>query len=141
MATHVLVLTNPQDWTPPVFPGAVLDTEIQANMTDVAATPEALDETASSCFGFSVHNAVFHAYRTDADVRDVMGFYSKEMAAQGWKRIAIHPGNPTLLHQAWQWGETGPLVAYVMVAPMEDGWTLIYLPIAESDSPQKIIEE
>jgi len=139
--TGVPGLASPQDWAPPVFPGAILDGETQANMTAVAATPEALNETASSCFGFPVHNAVFHAYRSDADVQKVMDFYSTEMAAEGWKKISVQPADSSLPHLAWQQGVSGPLVAYVMVAPMEDGRTLIYLSIAESDSPQTIIEE
>jgi hypothetical protein len=47
----------------------------------------------------------------------------------------------TLPHLSWQQGETGPLVTYLMVTPMEKGGTLIYLSVAESASPQKTIEE
>lgn len=133
-------LTSPQDWIPPVFPGAVFDMQIYADMTAVASTPEAIDETACNCFGFTVHDAVFHAYRSNASAQDVMDFYSKQMAADGWKRIAVNPGQSVLRHQVWQQGTTGPLVVYLMIAPMEEGGTLIYLSVAESDSPQKILE-
>jgi hypothetical protein len=139
--THASELTNPKDWTPPVFPGAVSDEATHANMTAVASTPEALDETACICFGFPVHDAIFHAYRTEAAVQDVMDFYSKEMAAQGWKKVAVDLSDSKLPHEVWQQGATGSLVAYLMVAPMEDGKTLIYLSIAKSDTPQEIIEE
>jgi hypothetical protein len=134
-------LTNPKDWSPPVFPGAVSDEETHANMTAVASTPEALDETACICFGFPVHDAVFYAYRSDAEVQNVMDFYSKEMAVQGWKKIAVDLSDSKLPHEVWQQGATGPLVAYLMVAPMEEGKTLIYLSIAKSDTPQDIIKE
>ena len=132
--------TSPQDWHPPVFPGAVFDQQIYADMTAVASTPEAIDETACDCFGFSVHDAVFHAFHSDASVQAVMDFYSRQMAADGWQRIALNPGQSVLLHQAWQQGTTGPLVVYLMVAPMKEGGTLIYLSVADSDSPQKILE-
>jgi hypothetical protein len=139
--TQASELTNPNDWTPPVFPGAVSDDETHANMTAVASTPEALDETACICFGFPVHDAVFYAYRSDAEVPDVMDFYSKQMAAEGWKKIAVDLSDSKLPHEVWQQGATGPLVAYLMVAPMEDGKTLIYLSVAESDTPQEIIKQ
>jgi hypothetical protein len=139
--TQALVLTNPQDWTPPVFPGAVLDEEIQANMTAVAATPEALDETACDCFGFPVEHAIFYAYRSEADVQTVMDFYAGQMAAQGWKRIAIQPANSSLPHQAWQQGSSGLLVAYLMAATMDDNRTLIYLTVAKCNAPRPVIEE
>jgi hypothetical protein len=134
-------LTNPQDWTPPVFPDAVSDEDTQANMTAVASTPQALDETACICFGFPVHDAVFHAYRSEADVQTIMDFYSKEMAAQGWKKIAVDLSDSKLPHQIWQLGKEGPLVVYLMVAPMEEDKMLIYLSIAKSDTPQKVMEE
>lgn len=139
--TQAPVLTNPQDWIPPIFPDAVSDEDTQANMTAVASTPEALDETACICFGFPVHDAVFHAYRSEAAVQDVMDFYSKEMAAQGWKKVAVDLSDSKLPHEIWQQGTTGPLVAYLMVAPMEEGKVLIYLSVAESDTPQEIIRE
>jgi hypothetical protein len=139
--TQAPVLTNPQDWTPPVFPGAVSDEDTQANMTAVASTPQALDETACICFGFLVHDAVFYAYRSEAEVQTVMDFYSKEMAAQGWKKVAVDLSDSKLPHEVWQQGATGPLVAYLMVVPMEEGKTLIYLSVAESDTPQEIIDE
>jgi hypothetical protein len=139
--TQAPVLTNPQDWTPPVFPGAVSDEDTQANMTAVASTPQALDETACICFGFPVHDAVFYAYRSEAEVQTVMDFYSKEMAAQGWKKVAVDLSDSKLPHEVWQQGATGPLVAYLMVVPMEEGKTLIYLSVAESDTPQEIIDE
>jgi hypothetical protein len=134
-------LTNPEDWTPPVFPGAVSDEDTQANMTAVASTPGALDEMACICFGFPVHDAVFHAYRSDAGVQAVMDFYSEQMAAQGWKKVAMDLSDSKLPHEVWQQGATGPLVAYLMVAPMEEGKTLIYLSVAKSDTPQEIIKE
>ena len=136
-----LVLTSPQEWTPPIFPGAVPDAELQANITAVAATPEAIDETACLCFGFPVHDAVFYAYRANADTQDILDFHTEQMALEGWKKIAIDLSDPTLPQLVWQHGETGLLVAYLMVAPMEEGGTLIYLSIAERDSPQKIIGE
>lgn len=139
--TQAPLLTNPQDWTPPIFPGAVSDEDTQANMTAVASTPEALDETACICFGFPVHDAVFHAYRSDAEVSEVMDFYAKEMAAEGWKKVAVDLSDSKLPHEVWQQGATGPLVAYLMVAPMEEGQTLIYLSIAKSDTAQEVIEE
>ncbi len=110
-------------------------------MTAVASTPEALDEMACICFGFPVHDAVFYAYRSDAEVQAVMDFYSKEMAAEGWKKVAVDLSDSKLPHEVWQQGATGPLVTYLMVAPMEEGKTLIYLSVAESDTPQEIIEE
>jgi len=134
-------LTNPKDWIPLVFPGAVSDDETHANMTAVASTPEALDETACICFGFPVHDAVFHAYRSEAEVPEVIDFYSKQMAAEGWKKIAVDLSDSKLPHEVWQQGATGPLVAYLMVAPMEEGKTLIYLSIAKSDTPQEVIEK
>ena len=139
--TQALDLTSPQDWIPPIFPGAVSDEETQANMTAVASTPEALDETACICFGFPVHDAFFHAYRTEADVHAVMDFYDKEMAAQGWKKLAVDLSDSKLPHQTWQQGATGPLVAYVMVTNMEEGQTLIYLSVAKSDTRQEVIED
>ncbi|HLO16544.1 MAG TPA: hypothetical protein VK206_17055 [Anaerolineales bacterium] len=139
--TPISALTSPQDWIPPVFPGAVLDEEIRADMTSVAATPGAIDATACDCFGFSVHNAVFHAYRSNADPQDVMDFYAKQMKAEGWKKIRTQLEDPSLPRQVWQWGAKGPLVAYVMIMTMEDGRIVIYLSVAESDSPQAIIEE
>lgn len=135
------VLTNPTDWKPPVFPGALSDDELQADMTAVAATPGAIDATACDCFGFPVHNAVFHAYRSDAKPQDIMDFYSEQMAAQGWKKLPVQWADSSLPRQVWQWGKKGPLVAYVMVMTMEDGRTLIYLSAAESDSPQPIPEK
>ncbi|HSL44749.1 MAG TPA: hypothetical protein VK897_15035 [Anaerolineales bacterium] len=135
------VFTDPEEWSPPVFPGAVRDEQIQVNMTAVAATPEGLDETACICFGFPVHNAVFHAYRSDGDTQEIMDFYAEEMAAQGWKEVANDTSEATLPHRIWQHGTNGPMVAYLMVAPMEDGRTLIYLSAAESDTPQEVIEE
>jgi len=138
--TQSPVLTNPEDWVPPIFPGAVSDEDTQANMTAVASTPEALDETACICFGFPVHDAIFHAYRTEADVHAVMDFYYKEMAAQGWKKVAVDLSDSKLPHQVWQQGATGLLVAYLMVTNMEEGKTLIYFSVAESDTPQEIIE-
>lgn len=134
-------LTNAQDWTPPVFPGAVADREMDANMTAVATTPQALDETASNCFGFIVHDAVFYAYRSDADQQEIMDFYSKQMAAAGWKRIAIYPADSSLPRWAWQQGIGGRLVACVLLMPMQDNRTVIYLTVAETNSPQTIIEE
>ena len=139
--TQASELTNPKDWTPPVFPGSVSDEETHANMTAVASTPEALDETACICFGFPVHDAVFYAYRSDAEVQNVMDFYSKQMAVEGWKKIAVDLSDSTLPHKVWQQGATGPLVAYLMVAPMEEGKILIYLSVAKSDTPQEIIEK
>jgi hypothetical protein len=141
IASQPPVQNSPQDWTPPVFPGAVSDQEIQASMTAVAATPEALDENACICFGFPVHNARFYAYRAEADPEDVMDFYAQQMAARGWNRIAADMSETTLPHLIWQQGESGPLVAYLMVTPMEKGGTLIYLSVAESESPRKTIEE
>lgn len=134
-------LTNSKDWTPPVFPGAVADHDLQTNMTAVAATPEGLDETACLCFGFPVQNALFYAYRSDAEPQTVLDFYTEQMTAQGWNKIAAYEADPKLPHLIWQQGETGPLVTYLMVAPMEDARTLIYLSVAESLSPQEIIEE
>ena len=132
-------LASPQNWIPPVFPGAVPDKEIQANMTAVANTPEALDETACLCFGFPVHDARFYAYRTDADMQEIIDFYSEKMAEEGWREVAIEDTvSPTSPQLVWQQGESGPLVAYLMVVPMEDGRTLIYLAVAESDTPQEI---
>ena len=139
--TQAPELTDPQDWIPPIFPGAVSDEDTQANMTAVASTPEALDETACICFGFPVHDAVFHAYRSEAGVQDVIDFYSKEMAAQGWKKVAVDLSDSKLPHEVWQQGTTAPLVTYLMVAPMEEGKTLIYLSVAISDTPQEVIEE
>lgn len=139
--TQASLLTSPQDWIPPIFPGAVADEDTQANMTAVARTPEALDETACICFGFPVHDAVFHAYRSEAAVQEVIDFYSEQMAAQGWKKVAVDLSDSKLPHEVWQQGATGPLVAYLMVTPMEEGKTLIYLSVAESDTPQEIIEE
>jgi hypothetical protein len=139
--TQASELTNPKDWSPPVFPGAVSDEETHANMTAVASTPEALDETACICFGFPVHDAVFYAYLSDAEVQNVMDFYSRRMAVEGWKKIAVDLSDSKLPHEVWQQGATGPLVAYLMVAPMEEGKTLIYLSIAKSDTPQEIIEK
>lgn len=138
--TQSSAFTNARDWIPPVFPGAVSDEETYANMTAVASTPEALDETACICFGFPVHDAVFHAYRSDAQVQDVMNFYSEQMAAQGWKKVAIDLSDSKLPHEIWQQGEKGPLVTYLMVVP-EEGKTLIYLSVAESDTPQELIDE
>ena len=135
------VFTNPQDWSPPVFPGAVRDEQMQVNMTAVAATPEALDETACICFGFPVHDAVFHAFRSDADAQEIMDFYADEMDSQGWKEIANDLSDATLPHMIWQHGKNSPMVTYLMVAPMEDGRTLIYLSAAKSFTPQKVIEE
>ena len=135
------VFTNPEDWTLPVFPGAVADEQIQGNMTAVAATPEGLDETACICFGFPVHNAVFYAYRSDANAQDVIGFYAEQMAAQGWKEIATDTAETSLPHRIWQQGAEGPLVAYLLVAPVEGGKTLIYLSVAKADTPQQVIKE
>jgi hypothetical protein len=139
--TQALDVKSPQDWIPPIFPGAVSDEDTQANMTAVASTPEALDETACICFGFPVHDAVFHAYRTEADVKTVMDFYLKEMAAQGWKKVAVDLSDSKLPHEVWQQGATGPLVVYLMVTHMEEGQTLIYLSVAKTDTPQEIIKE
>jgi len=139
--TQALDLTSPQDWIPPIFPGAVLDEDTHANMTAVASTPEALDDTACICFGFPVHDAVFHAYRTGADVHAVMDFYYKEMASQGWKKLAVDLSDSRLPHQVWQQVATGPLVAYLMVTHMEESQTLIYLSVAKSDTPQEVITE
>ena len=139
--TQVLDITSLRDWIPPIFPGAVSDEDTQANMTAVASTPEALDEMACICFGFPVHDAFFYAYRTEADVHAVMDFYYNEMAAQGWKKLAVDLSDSKLPHQAWQQGATGPLVAYLMVTNMEEGQTLIYFSVAESDTPQEVIEE
>jgi hypothetical protein len=139
--TQAPILTNPQDWIPPVFPDAVSDEDTQANMTAVARTPEALDQTACICFGFPVHDAVFYAYRSEAAVQDVMDFYSEQMAAQGWKKVAVDLSDSKLPHEVWQQGATGSLVAYLMVAPMEDDETLIYLSVAKTDTPQEVIEE
>jgi hypothetical protein len=119
----------------------VRDEQIQLNMTAVAATPEGLDETACICFGFPVQNAVFHAYRSDAHEQEIMDFYDEQMAAQGWKEIANDLSEATLPHRIWQYGENGLMVAYLMVAPMENGRTLIYLSAAESFTPQEVIEE
>lgn len=141
VATSAPVFASAQDWTPPVFPGAVPDEEIRANLTAVASTPEALDQTACICFGFPVRNAIFHAYRSDAGPQEVMDFYSAQMAAEGWKEIKNDAADSTLLHETWQLGEAGPLVAYLMVTPMSDGRTLIYLSAAESYTPQEIIGE
>ena len=138
--TQALASMRPQDWSPPVFPGAAFDQQIYADMTAVAGTPDALNQTACNCFGFPVHNAVFHAYHSDASPQKVMDFYSKQMAARDWKRIAINPGESGLLRQAWQQGTSDPLVVYLMVAPMQEGGTLIYLSVAETDSSQKILE-
>lgn len=134
-------LTRPEDWQPLVFPAAVVDQKIQTSMTAVAATPDALDQDACICFGFPVHDAVFYAYHTDASTDEVMDFYAEQMAGQGWKRIATDTADTTLPHLIWQQGATGPLVAYLMAAPMKEGGTLIYLSVAVSDMPQKIIEE
>lgn len=139
--TQVPGLTNPQDWIPPVFPGAVSDQEIQTELTAVATTPEALDETACICFGFPVHDAVFHAYRTDADVQAVMDFYAEQMAAEGWKKVAVDLSDSKLPHEVWQQGAAGPLVVYLMVTPLENGKTLIYLSVAKTDTPQEVIQE
>jgi hypothetical protein len=62
------------------------------------------------------------------------------MTVEGWEKIAVNLSDSKLLHQVWQQGATGPLVAYQMVAPMEEGKTLIYLSIAKSDTPQEIIK-
>jgi hypothetical protein len=70
-----------------------------------------------------------------------MDFYSEQMAAEGWNRIAADTSGTALPHLIWQQGEKGPLVAYLMVAAMEKGGTLIYLSVAESDSPRNTIEE
>ena len=134
-------LLTSKDWTPPVFPGAVVDHDLQANMTAVAATPEGLDQTACLCFEFPVQNALFYAYRSDAEPQTVLDFYAEQMAAQGWNKIAVYEADPKLPHLIWQQGEAGPLVTYLMVATMEDGRTLIYLSVAESLSPREIIEE
>ena len=139
--TQVTTLAKPQDWKPPVFPGAVSDGEIQSDLTAVAKTPGAIDETACDCFGFPVHNAVFHAYRSEAKVQDVMDFYSGQMAAEGWQSIPAPSPDSAIFHRIWQQENAGPLVAYLMVAPMEDGRTLIYLSIAESDAPPKTPEK
>lgn len=134
-------LADPKDWQPPVFPGASADFELQADMTAVAATPGALDQTACDCFGFPVHHAIFHAYRSDARPQEVMGFYTKQMAAQGWKIIDGQSSGSTLPQQTWQLGETGPMVAYMLVLPMKDGRTSIYISVAESDSPHSVMEK
>ena len=134
-------VTRPGDWVPPLFPGATSDVALQGEMTAVAATPEALDESAYNCFGFPVHNAVFHAYRTTAKVQDVMDFYSKQMPIQGWRKIAGQPQEAALPRQIWQLGESGPLVAYILILPMQDGRTLIYLSVAESDSPHPVLQD
>ena len=139
--TQALDVTSPQDWIPPIFPGAVSDEDTHANMTAVASTPEALDQTACICFGFPVHDAVFHAFQSEADVHTVMDFYYKEMATQGWKKLAVDLSDSKLPHQVWRQGANGPLVAYLMVTNMEEGKTLIYLSVANSDTPQEIIEE
>lgn len=139
--TQAPILTNPQDWTPPIFPGADSDEDTQANMTAVASTPQALDQTACICFGFPVRDAVFHAYRSEASVQDIMDFYFEQMAAQGWKKVALDLSDSKLPHQVWQLGNKGPLVAYLMVAPMEEGRMLIYLAVAKSDTPQEVMEE
>lgn len=135
------VFTSPRDWTPPVFPGAVRDEQIQGDMTEVAATPQVLDETAWICFGFPVHNAVFYAYRSDASQQDIIDFYDEQMVVQGWKEIANDLSEATLPHRIWQYQADGPLVAYLMVAPMEDGRNLIYISVAESSIPQEVIED
>jgi hypothetical protein len=123
---------SPADWMPPLFPGAVADQQLHANMTAVAATPEALDETACFCFGFPVQNAVFYAYRSDAGPQEIIEFYTAQMADQGWQEIAAGATETALPHKIWQYRETGSLVAYLMVTPMQDTSTLIYLSVAES---------
>lgn len=139
--TRSPLLTSAKEWMPPVFPGAIADREMDANMTAVATTPQALDETASNCFGFIVHDAVFYAYRSDANEQEIMDFYSKQMSAAGWKRIAIYPADSSLPRWAWQQGIGGRLVTSVLLIPMQDNRTVIYWTVAETNSPQTIIDE
>jgi hypothetical protein len=138
MSSPTRGLTNSQDWTPPVFPGAVADDQMQANMTAVAATPEGLDDTACLCFGFPVQDAVFYAYRSDARSQEIIEFYSEQMADDGWQEIATDPSDTTIPHRIWQRGESSPLVAYLMVTPTEGNTTLIYISVAERVSQQEI---